>query len=84
MLSWDGSTVILITARTLSVSTPSLFILLLAVFIVVLVGPSASKKDRPRFPPVCQSLCWPGFDLVTPIVTVVGQTAHLFVLNKYS
>lgn len=31
---------------------PSLVFLLLAVFIVELVGPSASKKDRSRFLPV--------------------------------
>lgn len=60
------------------------FGLLLAVFIVVPVGPSAGKKDGPLFPTGCQSLCWPDFDLVTLIVGVVRQTPHLFVLNKKS
>ena len=43
-----------------------------------------SEKDRPRFLPVCQSPCWPGFDLVTPIVTVVRHNSTLFWQNKYS
>lgn len=31
-------------------------------------------KDRSWFPPVCNTLCWPGCDCPTLIVTVVRQT----------
>lgn len=44
VLSWDGSTVILII---ITVYTLSVFFQLLAVIIVVLDGLSASKKYRP-------------------------------------